>query len=317
MSRTPRVTICIPTFNSEKTIDAALASVFDQSYEHFECLVIDNASTDSTLDRIRAFKDGRIRVLENSTNIGAVPNENRCILEAKGELVQFLHSDDRLLPDCLSRLVPLFADDSVGLAFARRRIESSDLRWVQEHKHLHTPLEPLGDVNDGMGIVRRYVERGSKGNWIGEPTSVMVRRAVLMEVGGFSSRPRLCSDMELWLRVLARSNAGWVDDELSVRVQHDASLTAYYLGTDEAWLDRGWVLSAIAHNSDLEHRIRLRACRQWVVEVLKKCVRAGLAPRDIRRKKYTELHQHVRGSICWDGSSSRLTAVAKSVDDPS
>jgi hypothetical protein len=119
-----------------------------------------------------AFNDCRIRTLRNSVNIGFMVNENRCIREAKGELIQFLHGDDWLLSDCLSRLVPLFADHSVGLAFARRRIESSDPKSATLIGNLHTPLEPLGHVNGGVSF-GRYVDGGSRGNWIGEPTSVM------------------------------------------------------------------------------------------------------------------------------------------------
>jgi glycosyltransferase involved in cell wall biosynthesis len=306
MSTTPRVTICVPAFNCEGTIESALVSAFEQSYSDFECLVVDNASTDSTVDRVIAFDDRRIRLLRNTVNIGPIANGNLCIREAKGELIQFLHADDRLLPDCLSRLVPVFDDGSVGLAFARRRFETSDLERIAQYGTLHTPLEPLAPVNDGMGIVRRYVDSDLLANWIGEPTSVMVRRAVLMEVGGFSPRQRFCADMELWLRVLARSNAAWVDDELSVRFEHDGNLTAHYVGSGEAWLDRAWMLSGLAHNHDLERRIRSKALQKWTVEVMKKAVRAQLAHRDVRRTKYKELGQHVRQSVWWDSSSSYL-----------
>jgi glycosyltransferase involved in cell wall biosynthesis len=306
---TPTVTICVPTYNCELTIETTLATAFEQSYGDFECLVIDNASTDSTLDRVMRFNDCRIRTLRNPVNIGPIANFNRCIREARGELIQFLHSDDRLLPNCLSRLVPLFADRSVGLAFARRRIESSNPRWATLYRTLQTPLEPLDDVNDGMSIVRRYVDSGSRGNWIGEPSSVMVRRSVLMEVGGFRPWLGLCSDMELWLRILARSNAAWVDEELSVRVHREGSLTGVYFHSGRAWLDHAWVLSGLAHNRDLERRIRSKAWRQWIVESMKNGVRAQLAPRDVRWTKYKQLAHQLRQSLFWDSSASSLNPV--------
>ena len=305
---TPKVSICIPIYNCERFIDACLDSALGQSYTDFECLIIDNASTDSTLDRVMSFDDPRIRVLRNAENIGAIANENRCIEEARGELIQFLHGDDRLLPECLSRLVPTFDDPSVGLAFARRRIESTDPKWAMLIGTLHTPLEPLGSVNDGKNIVRRYVDGGTKGNWIGEPTSVMLRRSVLVEVGGFDSRPRSYCDMELWLRVLARSSAAWVDSELSVRTQHSANLSALLEATDEAWLDRGWILNMLSHNSDLDGRTRMKARRQWILSTIKNCVHALIAPWGSRRFKYRQLAQHVSealGSASWSNSAGR------------
>lgn len=305
----PRVTICVPIYNCEDTIDACLTSALQQSYNNFECLVVDNASTDSTFDHVTALDDSRIRAIRNPENIGSVPNHNRCIQHARGDLIQFLHSDDRLLPDCLSRLVPTFDDRRVGLAFARRRIEPSDSRWAAVYGALHTPLEPLEDVNDGMNIIRRYVDTGSRGNWIGEPTSVMVRRSVLMEVGGFSPELRYSDDMELWLRILARSDAAWVDLELSVRSHHEETLTALYASTDEAWLDRLWVLSGLAHNRDLERRIRVKVRLQWIVDVLKKCGRAQLAPSEIRRTKYKQLGRHVRQSLSSNSSSITVSLL--------
>jgi glycosyltransferase involved in cell wall biosynthesis len=256
-----------------------------------------------------ALNDPRIRALRNTVNIGPVANHNRCIREAKGELIQFLHGDDRLLPDCLSRLVPTFTDPSVGMAFARFRIESSDPKWATLIGKLHTPLEPLGQVNDGMSIVRRYVDRGSRGNWIGGQTSVMIRRSLFMEVGGFSPEVRSYGDMEMWLRILARSNAAWVDLELTVRNQHAENLSALYESTDEAWLDRIWILSELAHNRDLERRIRIKARRQWIVAVLKKGVRAQLAPSDVRRTKYKELGRHVYQSLSSNPSSNTVSLV--------
>ncbi|SDE15827.1 glycosyltransferase family 2 protein [Rhodococcus tukisamuensis] len=303
----PRVTVCVPAYNCERTIDTCLASALQQSYSDFECLVIDNASTDSTFDRVMAYKDPRIRALRNAENIGPSANHNRCIQHASGDLIQFLHSDDRLLPDCLSRLVPAFDDPRVGLAFARRRIESSDEKWIELFGTLHTQLEPLEYVNDGTNIIRKYVNKGSNGNWIGEPTSVMVRRSTLMEVGGFSSELRYSADIELWLRILARSDAAWVDSELSVRVQNEGTLTALFAKNDEAWLDRLWTLSGLARNRDLERRIRIKARRQWIISVLKKGVRAQLAPAEIRPMKYKQLGRHIRQSLNADPSSNNAS----------
>jgi glycosyltransferase involved in cell wall biosynthesis len=302
----PRVTVCLPTYNCEDTIEESLDSALAQSYDDFECLVVDNASTDSTFERVMALRDPRIRAVRNSRNIGPNPNHNRCIELADGDLIQFLHSDDRLLPDCLSRLVPAFDNPTVGLAFARRRIEPPDTEWATKYRTLHTPLEPLDDVNDGSEIVRRYVNRGSTGNWIGEPTSVMVRRSVLLEVGGFSPELRYCDDMELWLRVLARSDLAWIDAELSVRRHDESTLTAGYSENDSAWLDRLWVLSELAHNPDLDRRTRIKARRQWTVTAAKKVVRACQAPSDIRRSRYRQLGRHLR--LSWSPAHSELNS---------
>ncbi|MBU8823755.1 glycosyltransferase family 2 protein [Mycolicibacterium goodii] len=293
----PKVTICVPTYNSEDTIDACLASALEQSYGDFECLVVDNASTDGTLERVARIDDARIRVVRNPVNIGPNANHNRCIDCATGELIQFLHADDRLFRNCLSLLAPTFENPRVGLAFAPRRIDPPDTEWARLFGTLHTPLEPLQPVNDGKVIIRKYVGKGSLGNWIGEPTSVMVRRAALREVGGFRTELRYADDMDLWIRILARYDAAWVDKELSLRTENDDMLTAGYARDDEAWMDRLWILSGIARNGDLDRRVRFRARLQWVDAVLRRGVRVQLSPKDIRRTRNRELGRHVVGSL--------------------
>jgi cellulose synthase/poly-beta-1,6-N-acetylglucosamine synthase-like glycosyltransferase len=288
-----KVTICLPVYNCEDSIDAAIGSALQQSFTDFECLVVDNASTDSTIDHVMAFDDPRVRVIRNSENVGPNANHNICIQHARGDLIQFLHGDDLLLRDCLACLVPTFDDPRVGLAFARRRIQSTDYGWSGRFADLQTPLEPLDPVNDGVSIIRKYVDNGSKGNWIGEPTSVMVRKSLLMEVGGFSPELLYSDDMDLWLRILARSHAAWVDSELSVRTQDETTLTILYAATDAAWLDRLWILTGLACNRDLDRKIRLKARWQWVVAVLKKAVRAQQAPRGLRRMKNKQLSRHI------------------------
>ena len=61
----PRVTICLPVYNCEESIDACLASALTQSYDDFDCLVVDNASTDSTFERVEAHTDPRVRAVRN------------------------------------------------------------------------------------------------------------------------------------------------------------------------------------------------------------------------------------------------------------
>lgn len=293
----PKVTICVPTYNCENTIEACLASAMQQSYRDFECLVVDNASTDSTFDRVLALGDPRVRAVRNPVNIGPNANHNRCIQLATGELIQFLHSDDLLFPDCLSRLVPTFADPRVGLAFAPRRIEPPDTEWAHLFGTLHTPLEPLQPVNGGRGIIRKYVGEGTFGNWIGEPTSVMVRRSALLEVGGFRSELRYADDMDLWIRILARYDAAWIDTELSLRTENDAMLTAGYSRADEAWMDRLWILSGITHNGDIDRRVRMKARLQWIDALLRRGLRVQLLPRSIRRSRNRQLRQHLLRSM--------------------
>ena len=90
----PLVCVCIPTFNSAATIRETLASIVNQSYKHLNIHVVDNDSTDDTLQIVLEFNDPRIRLYKNKINVGAEGNFNRCIQSATGEYTAIFHADD-------------------------------------------------------------------------------------------------------------------------------------------------------------------------------------------------------------------------------
>jgi glycosyltransferase involved in cell wall biosynthesis len=102
----PKVSVCIPVYNSADTIARSITSVLSQSYQDFECVVVDDHSTDSTVEKVEAFTDARIRTVRNESNIGFIGNHNECLRQAHGELIQFVHGDDWLLPGCLGGAYP-------------------------------------------------------------------------------------------------------------------------------------------------------------------------------------------------------------------
>lgn len=95
----PLVSICIPTYQRAERIQLTLQSILSQTMTDYEIVVVDNASTDGTEEAVRAFADSRIRFFRNERNIGAAMNHNRCLLEAKGTYIKFIHSDDRFASD--------------------------------------------------------------------------------------------------------------------------------------------------------------------------------------------------------------------------
>ncbi|MEQ8580139.1 MAG: glycosyltransferase [Marinoscillum sp.] len=88
------VSVLIPCFNAERFIRQSIGSILDQSYQDFEVIVLDDASTDSSLKVIRSFSDPRIRVLVNPSNLGYLKTMNRLFGEAKGNLIAFQDADD-------------------------------------------------------------------------------------------------------------------------------------------------------------------------------------------------------------------------------
>lgn len=96
------LTIAIPVYNGERSIKRCIESALNQDYkEEYEVLVVNNASTDNTLNIISSINDSRIRVVNNPTTISMWKNHNKCFEEAKGDYVFIIHADDMATPEAL------------------------------------------------------------------------------------------------------------------------------------------------------------------------------------------------------------------------
>ena len=98
----PSFSICIPNFNYGHYIGETIESVLNQTYQNFEIIVSDNASTDDSVKVIESFKDHRIRLIRNRYNIGFAPNLQRATMFAQNQFINLLSSDDLMKPDALS-----------------------------------------------------------------------------------------------------------------------------------------------------------------------------------------------------------------------
>ena len=103
------VSVIIPTYNRAACLKLALASVLNQTYQNFEIIVVDDASTDGTADVVRGFADARITYVRHDVNRGKVgagaAARNSGIARAQGTYIAFLDDDDEWLPEKLARQV--------------------------------------------------------------------------------------------------------------------------------------------------------------------------------------------------------------------
>jgi glycosyltransferase involved in cell wall biosynthesis len=90
----PLVCICIPTYNAAATIEQTLDSLLKQTYQNISFIVVDNCSTDRTVELVESFQDRRVRVIKNPCNLGGEGNFNRCIELTSGEYTAIYHADD-------------------------------------------------------------------------------------------------------------------------------------------------------------------------------------------------------------------------------
>jgi hypothetical protein len=90
----PVFSIIVPAFNAAGTIERCLKSVFDQTSDNFELIVVDDASRDDTLAVVSGFTDARLRLIRNSQNVGPAGSRNRALAGAEGLFIVFVDADD-------------------------------------------------------------------------------------------------------------------------------------------------------------------------------------------------------------------------------
>jgi glycosyltransferase involved in cell wall biosynthesis len=107
MKAVPRLSIGLPVYNGERHLTEALDALLGQSYEDFELIISDNASTDGTADICRRYgkQDSRVRYIRQARNIGRVPNHNFLIEQARGKLFKWVATDDLYARELLERCV--------------------------------------------------------------------------------------------------------------------------------------------------------------------------------------------------------------------
>lgn len=132
----PKVSIGLPVYNGSNYLPAAITSLLAQTYEDFELIICDNASTDDTEAICLEFarKDRRIRYYRNDINLGAAPNFNKCVDLANGEYFKWAAHDDLCLPDYLRQCVAaLDENDSAVLCHSGIGVIDASGKTIYEY----------------------------------------------------------------------------------------------------------------------------------------------------------------------------------------
>lgn len=211
----PRVSICIPNRNYAKYLGEAIESALAQTERDIEVVVIDDESTDHSVEVARSFNDPRLRVIPLEKNIGLIENYNRCLAEARAPYVKLLCSDDLLYPTCVAELAD--ALDS----FPTASISFSDREMLFNNGNRKVLSSPLAA---GIPIYGETVVQKSRlaFNIIGEPTTVMIRKDMLQDVK-FDRRYLQAPDWVYFLRALRSTSIVRVPKVLSVFRWHESN----------------------------------------------------------------------------------------------
>jgi glycosyltransferase involved in cell wall biosynthesis len=230
----PRVSICIPTYNGSRFIAEALESARAQTHSDLEILVVDDGSSDNTVEIADGYArtDARIKVHRNSQNLGLPKNWDRCRELASGEWTTFLFHDDLLRQDCVEKMVASAVQHSVPLVCCRRSFSFFSevpqatrerfLRYIEAHSFArYFPGRSLVTAREFSAqlAVTPLV------NFVGEPTAVMLHRSTLADFGHFHVFMKQLVDFEYWARIAVHTGIAYVDEPLITFRIHTSSAT--------------------------------------------------------------------------------------------
>ena len=140
MGELPLVSVLMTAFNREKYIAEAIESVLSSAYTNFELIIVDDVSTDNTVNIARSFlNDNRVTVYINKKNLGDYPNRNRAAELAKGKYLMYVDSDDKIFPDSVEYCVNNMEDHpeaKLGMFCAENIYQScvlTPLESIQQH----------------------------------------------------------------------------------------------------------------------------------------------------------------------------------------
>lgn len=183
MSQGPLVSILTPAYKPDY-FQAALDSALTQTYPNIEIIVCDDSHCSRIEDICRAAqaKGARLHYERNGERLGEIENLNRCLSLASGEYVKFLYDDDLLMPDCVETFARVLSDQpQVALISSRRRMIDESGSLLPDNVLSRFPFEV--DVRlAGVDVVSLLGDFTV--NFIGEPSSVMCRRAALQALPG-------------------------------------------------------------------------------------------------------------------------------------
>ncbi len=198
-----KVSIIVPSFNKEQFVVETLNSVLNQSYKHIELIVVDDGSTDNSLERIKSIQDGRIRLFQNDHNLGIPETLNKGLQEATGEYVCFCGCDD------------LFENEKIELQVKYLEQNPSTLAVLSQAQL----IDNVGNdsFSKGRPDLENFnsIKNKDRHQWLRSffvydntlcASSIMCQRIALEEFGGFDTRLTLLQDLDLYVYLCSRGN---------------------------------------------------------------------------------------------------------------
>ena len=246
MPRRPAVSVAICLFNQAGFIEETLTSVFAQTFDDFEVVIVDDGSTDGGADRIlRRFSDPRLRIVRRPHR-GLTIARRTSIAESIGEFVAFVDSDD------------LWAAEKLERQMRAARLRTDTALFCTDCTFIDATGKSIGRLSDeyrlaDLDLTDPYTELLRRGCFVWQST-VMVKRSALLEVDAFNPAFPYVADYDTWLRIAQRHPLHYIDVELAKWRVHPDQFTR------QTWItlaDQRKLLEPLFRNASIPKSVRV------------------------------------------------------------
>ena len=214
------VSIITPSYNSAKFIKQCIESVIAQTYTNWEMLIVDDYSSDNSLQILKKYNDKRIQLIELDKNVGASESRNVAIRKAKGKYIAFLDSDDLWEPQKLEKQISFMETEDIAFSFSTYQPMSDDESKL--YSIIHAPK---------IVTYSSYLKK----TIIGCLTVIIDRE----KTGGFEMpKIRSSHDMALWLLIMRRGfDAYGLDENLArYRIVSTSNTANKWRAAKDVWI---------------------------------------------------------------------------------
>ena len=222
MEQEPFVSILTPVYNGAEFLAECIECVLNQTHKNFEYIIINNCSSDGTLEIALEYakKDQRIRVHNNEKFVGVIANHNIAfgLMSPKAEYCKVVSADDLILPTCVQKMVELGENNRNVSIIGCFQLSGDRVLW-QGHRY------PQATIT-GQELCRRIFLKGETTFGFGSPTSLLYRAAIVRSSPEFYPNPSPHSDTSACFQHLRNSYYGFIYEILCLERTHAATQTS-------------------------------------------------------------------------------------------
>lgn len=212
------ISIILPVYNGIDYLEQSVCSVFGQSFENFELLIIDDCSTDGSWEYLQSLQDGRIKVFRNTKNMGLFYNLNFLIKNSNSSLIKLWSQDDVMYPNCIKEVIAFHQlYPQIGFSYTGSDYIDANGNNLLLNKTDETPTIISRELHYRIACIT--------GSIAGNISNVTITKNALDKVGLFNEQMKISGDFEMWVRISEVFYIGYLKKPLIQLRNHNAQLS--------------------------------------------------------------------------------------------